>query len=220
MMKKWLVLGVVLATIPGCGRPDMVAPSANSAPSGISAMSMSQLAAQDDENLPAASNEDLGHFFQVDEHLYRGQQPTDHGFELLKAKGVKTVVNLREKSAQIAHEKEVVEKLGMKYVSIPINCLKPVSQAPVQAWVKVFSDPANGPIFVHCQHGRDRTGAFVGVYRIQHDGWKFKQTYAEMKEKGYRTFWLNLTYATWKFCKTHDQSTPAPAELVNAGLAF
>lgn len=218
-MKQWLVLGVALATLTACGRPDMVSTSASSAPTGISAMSVSQLAAMDDENLPAASNEDLGHFFQVDEHLYRGQQPTDHGFELLKAKGVKTVVDLRHTKDQIAHEKEVVEKLGMKFVSIPINCLLPVSQAPVQAWVKVFSDPANGPIFVHCAHGRDRTGTMTAVYRMQVDHWKFKQAYAEMKEKGYRTFWLNLTYATWKFSKSVDKTTPAPAELLAAGMA-
>ena len=36
----------------------------------------------------------------------------------------------------------------------------------VERFFEVIDDPASGPIFVHCQRGADRTGAFVGLYRV------------------------------------------------------
>ena len=217
-MKKFLLAALIVATLPACGRPDTMAPQ------GMvqtpSALMQSLSTKQDDENMPLANKEDLGHFFQVDENLYRGQQPTDKGLEMLKAKGIKTVVNLRYTKSAIAHEKQVVEKLGMKFVSIPINCFTLVPQRQVDQWVETVTDPANQPVFVHCTHGKDRTGSFTGIYRVETQGWKFSQAYKEMKERGFRTFFLNLTYATYKHAKKHDKTTPAPAELKAAGLAI
>jgi protein tyrosine/serine phosphatase len=219
-MKKFLLVALLVTTLPACGRPDTLVVQGTSQASTALVQTLSSHAHEDDEAQPLANKEDLGHFFQVDSNLYRGQQPSDKGFEMLKAKGIKTVVNLRYTKSAIAHEKEVVEKLGMKYVSIPINCFKLVPQGQVDEWLKTVNDPANQPVFLHCKHGKDRTGSFTGIYRVETQDWKFSQAYKEMKEKGFRTFWLNLTYATYKFAKKNEKDAPAPAELKQAGLAY
>src|SRR5690349_11060466 len=69
-----------------------------------------------DENLP--------NFQKVDDHLYRGGQPTDLGFKDLAQRGIKTVIDLREVGEHSqANEQKVVTGLGMKYVSIPMHGL-------------------------------------------------------------------------------------------------
>jgi protein-tyrosine phosphatase len=40
-------------------------------------------------------------------------------------------------------------------------------------------DPANQPVFVHCEKGEDRTGALVAIYRIVKQGWTPERAYAE-----------------------------------------
>jgi protein tyrosine phosphatase (PTP) superfamily phosphohydrolase (DUF442 family) len=164
-----------------------------------------------------ASREDLGHFFKVDERVYRGQQPTDKGLSQLAEMGVRHVVYLHFNKKQAAHEKAVVEGLGMKFTHIPMSWILPPKQGQIDTWLKVAADPTEGPVFVHCQHGRDRTGTMVGIYRIAQHGWKFDQAYAEMKEKGFRTFFLGLTYGVKKYAKAHG--TPE-ARFSEAELAF
>ena len=61
---------------------------------------------------------DIPRFGILAEGLYRGGQPTEKGFQSLKGKGVKTVINLR---AEDNSEERIVEKLGMKYIRIPIQ---------------------------------------------------------------------------------------------------
>jgi protein tyrosine/serine phosphatase len=44
------------------------------------------------------------------------------------------------------------------------------------------NDPANQPVYVHCQGGRHRTGVMTAVYRLTHDGWNADRAFSEMKE--------------------------------------
>ena len=46
--------------------------------------------------LAGSSVQGINNFHQVDEHVYRGAQPTSEGFEYLAKIGVKTVLDLRE----------------------------------------------------------------------------------------------------------------------------
>ena len=54
----------------------------------------------------------IGNFHQVDNHVYRGAQPTDAGFEYLAKIGVKTVVDLREDNQRTHVEQQEVTGLG------------------------------------------------------------------------------------------------------------
>jgi protein-tyrosine phosphatase len=53
-------------------------------------------------------------------------------------------------------------------------------------FLATVDDPASGPVFVHCKRGADRTGAFVGLYRVLRQGWDLKRAYNEAREIGMR----------------------------------
>jgi len=122
----------------------------------------------------------LTHFSQVDPHLYRGAQPTPEGFRRLADLGVKTVVNLRAQGrTRRAEERKLVESLGMRWVSLPMRSYWRPTDAQVQAFLELVSDPARQPVFVHCEKGEDRTGSLVAAYRIAQQGWASEQAYIE-----------------------------------------
>ena len=58
-------------------------------------------------SLPAfgGSVEGIHNFYKVDEHVYRGAQPTDEGFQYLAKIGVKTVIDRFSHSAENASRK-------------------------------------------------------------------------------------------------------------------
>ena len=51
------------------------------------------------------------------------------------------------------------------------------------------------PVFVHCQHGADRTGCMIGIWRVTQQGWTFPQAWAEMRRDGFNPRWQHLTQA-------------------------
>lgn len=123
-------------------------------------------------------------FHQVNDHVYRGAQPTDLGFQNLAKMGVKTVVDLREITDRSAQERSTVEAAGMKYVSVPMQGMSAPSPADVAKVLALFDDATAGPVFVHCRRGADRTGTVVACYRIAHDGWNNQKALQEAKEDG------------------------------------
>lgn len=142
---------------------------------------VSAFAGSADHNLP--------NFQKVDDKVYRGAQPTEEGFKELAAKGIKTVVDLREIGEHSqADEQKIVTDLGMHYVSIPMHGLSEPKENLVAAVEKIFNDPDQGPVFVHCKRGADRTGLVVAVYRISHDSWDNKKALAEAKSNGMSMF--------------------------------
>jgi protein tyrosine/serine phosphatase len=49
-----------------------------------------------------------------------------------------------------------------------------------------MDDPANFPVLVHCFAGIHRTGAYVAVYRMEHDRWTNAEALDELRAFGYR----------------------------------
>lgn len=120
--------------------------------------------------------------------IYRGAQPTAEGYATLKRMGIRTVVNLRAKHG----ERKAVEAAGMRAVAVPIDALARIDAAAVRKAVALLADPANRPVFVHCAHGRDRTGVVVAVYRMDVDGWDVSDAEAEMQSFGFNDVWRHL----------------------------
>ena len=152
------------------------------------------------------SDGEIPRFIQVSDGLFRGGQPTQKGFELLKQRGIKTVINFRMENDESA----AVEKLGMNYVQIPVEDIRPWTQIPEAAIAKYFelvNNPANYPIFFHCRRGADRTGAMAALYRIAVQGWTAKKAYSEARDVGMRWFYQGLK------TQLYDSKPPVRAEL-------
>src|SRR5262249_24359706 len=93
---------------------------------------------------------DLPRFSSLRDGLYRGGQPTAEGFRFLSKAGIKTIINLR---AEDNSESTLVQELGINYVQIPVDEVRPWSVIPPAALTKFFelsSNPANYPLFFHC----------------------------------------------------------------------
>ncbi len=127
---------------------------------------------------------DIPNFHQVDDILYRGGQPNKEGIERLKSLGVKTVISLRGED-KIIEEKRLVTSLGMRFFNIPLSVYKKPTDEQVFKFLKIVLDKDNQPVFLHCESGRDRVGAFVALYRVVVCGWTPKQAYKEAKKYGF-----------------------------------
>jgi len=132
-----------------------------------------------------SQNDNLPNFQKVDDHVYRGAQPTDSGFQELAQLGLKTVIDLRDIGEHSqADEQKVVTDLGMRYVSIPMHGMSTPKDDQVAAVEALLNDASSGPVFVHCKRGADRTGMVIAVYRISHDRWDNKKALTEAKSNG------------------------------------
>lgn len=123
--------------------------------------------------LPAfcASAPGIKNFYQVDEHVYRGAQPTEAGFKYLASLGVKNILDLREADGRATDEERAVTAAGMKYINVPMTGLTPPTEAEILKILALLEDTTIGPVFVHCKRGADRTGAVIAAYHIEHDKW-------------------------------------------------
>ena len=94
------------------------------------------------------------------------------------------MLNLRTASEGIdlKHEQEVIEKTGMRYVSIPV-----VSSAPkpeqVDEFIKAVKDKDNQPMLIHCGSA-NRVGAFWMIYRVVEQGWAENRALEEATKIG------------------------------------
>jgi protein tyrosine/serine phosphatase len=121
----------------------------------------------------------IANFGQMNDHLYRGAQPSQSDYKALADMGIKTVIDLRNDYESYA--KSSAEAAGLKYVNIPMNGVSSPSDEDVAKFLQVVNDPASGKVYFHCKAGIHRAGTMGAVYRINHDGWDYDKTYAEMK---------------------------------------
>jgi uncharacterized protein (TIGR01244 family) len=128
----------------------------------------------------------LPHFFKVDDHLYRGAQPSPDGFRELARMGVKTIVSLRAEHNWRDQEEQaaLAESLGMRWVYLPMHFWwRPKSQQALN-FLEIVRGQTEGPVFIHCRQGEDRTGTMVAIYRVVEQGWDPKHAYAEARALG------------------------------------
>jgi tyrosine-protein phosphatase SIW14 len=161
----------------------------------------------------APSTAPIPRFQMIVDGLYRGGQPERVGFEYLRNKGIKTIINLRIEN----DEEPMVRELGMNYVHIPVNDMKVWSKIPQSAidqYFKVLNDPSNYPIFFHCQRGADRTGAMAGFYRITVQGWDPAKAHSEARDIGMRWYFVGLKQQLKSF-KRPPSKAAVPAAVTN-----
>lgn len=126
---------------------------------------------------------------KVSDTLYRSAQPSIEGMRNLKAQGIKTVVNLRS----FHSDRDKLGDTGLGYEQIFMKTWNPEYKDVVR-FLKIVTDPERAPVLVHCQHGADRTGVMVALYRIAVQNWNKRDAAREMVEGGYgfHSVWTNL----------------------------
>lgn len=131
----------------------------------------------------------LPNFHKVTGDFYRGAQPTAEGMRELKKMGVKTVINLRS----FHSDRDEIGDTGLGYEHIYMKAWHPEEKEMVR-FLQIVTDKNRTPVFVHCQHGADRTGVMIALYRITVCGWTREEAIKEMTEGGFgfHKVWTNL----------------------------
>jgi protein tyrosine phosphatase (PTP) superfamily phosphohydrolase (DUF442 family) len=132
---------------------------------------------------PQGEVQPIRNFLQVTPEFCTGGQPRVEHYAMLKAKGVKAVLNLRQPSEHRAdEEKSLVEAAGMKYFNIPVVYASP-ADGQVDEFLKITDDPANRPMFVHCT-AAIRVGGFWLIRRVMRDGMTWDAALEEARKVG------------------------------------
>jgi len=131
----------------------------------------------------------LPNFHKVSENLYRGAQPTSEGMKQLEKLSIKTVVNLRS----IHSDRDEMKGTGLSYEHISMTTWN-VEDKDVIRFLQIVADNTRTPVFVHCQHGADRTGTMCAIYRIVLQGWSKDEAVEEMTKGGFgfHSVWQNM----------------------------
>jgi len=147
---------------------------------------------------PIAASPDLPNLFRVNASLYRSAQPSSAGFALLGQRAslaagdrpIRTVVSLR---AFTDDTPLMPASSALQFEQISFKTWHPENEDVVR-FLRIATTPALQPVLVHCQHGSDRTGTMVAIYRVAIDGWTKAQATDEMVNGGFgfHPFWQNL----------------------------
>jgi len=150
---------------------------------------------------------------KINDGFYRGAQPNEQGLEELKKLGITTIVDLRaEDRGKSEWERHQAEKLGMRFVHIPIAGFAAPTNEEVAQFLSLFRD-SQQKIFVHCLLGEDRTGVFVATYRMSVQKWPVTQAIREMNTFGFNGFWHPAMKAFVRDFPARLSSAPAFASL-------
>lgn len=135
--------------------------------------------------------EGIPNFGRVNEAIFRGAQPDEAGIANLRRLGVRTIINLRLRNDTWVGEEAAARAHGIGYISVPFQGLGAPTDAQVEQ-VLALIDSSPAPVFVHCEHGADRTGTIVACYRRRHDHWTVERALAEAKAYGFSLFQMGM----------------------------
>ncbi len=131
------------------------------------------------------SQADIVRFLQVSDKLFRGSQPkTEEDYKLLKENKVETIINLRwDKS--VAKSKAQAEALGFRFINVPLRADTRPSDKDIENVLAQINKEANGRVYLHCAHGKDRTGLIGAIYRVSEQNWSVEEAKKEWIKMGF-----------------------------------
>lgn len=168
---------IALFLLSGCGASPEALP-----PAALAADVSSRDYARPRNDVPGVRN-----FAKVSDGLFRGAQPTRRGFRELEKMGIRTVVSVRRRSS----DDDLLKGTSLRYFHVSCEASRP-EHGDVLQFLKIVTDPANQPVFVHCRRGADRTGYLIACYRMLQQGWSAADARAEMSHFRYNPLWWKL----------------------------
>ena len=116
--------------------------------------------------LPITTQQEVSpirNFLRVNEQFCTGAQPRLEHLRMLRADGIKAIINLRPPGEHRAAEEE----------------------AEATEFLQITDDPKNRPAFIHCA-AAIRVGAFWMIRRVLRDGWTVEAAEKEAEKIGLR----------------------------------
>lgn len=152
-----------------------------------------------------AKSKGIENLQKATEGIFRGARPisTDE-MQTIAKMGIKNIIDLQggdvnykhwkliswnepgELPESIAAEKSVSNSLNMGFLNVPLDSLDPITvdeDKAIDAVLDFMHNKANQPLYIHCEHGKDRTGLIVALYKIKYEGMSVQNAYNE---------WVNL----------------------------
>ena len=128
--------------------------------------------------------------YQVDKHLFRSQQPKPSDIAALQRLHINTVINLRHRQT----DNDLSTSLPLTLINVPMQTWALSTDEVAQALIEIKNNSQQGSVLVHCQHGADRTGLVIAMYRIIEQHWSIEAARDEMKHGGFgfHPIWVNI----------------------------
>lgn len=151
--------------------------------------------------------------------LYRGWQPeTERDWRFLKEDAkIKTIIKLNTYSPAVSVEEETQAALrqGIKLIPIlmqpedwPHNWnlwAVPTIEKMAEA-INALEQKENWPVYIHCSHGKDRTGLLVAIYRVRNNNYCKSKAFAEMSYYGANPFLFGMKPAFFSYDIKENES--------------
>jgi protein tyrosine/serine phosphatase len=120
----------------------------------------------------------------VSDELVRTNQPWPFQLAAWKARGIKTIVNLRGGFDASFHalEKDACDRLGLKMVDFTITSREVPSRARVHG-AKALFESLEYPALMHCKSGADRAGIMSVFYLHFRKGVPIRQALEQLSLK-------------------------------------
>ncbi len=134
------------------------------------------------------------------EGVLSGGQPSPEQLEAIQEAGFRTVINLRAPGEpHTAEEPELVDRLGLDYLSIPVRGAAGMTEENARALAKALEE-SEGPVLLHCSSG-NRIGGLFALMAFYVDG----KGVEEAIEIGLASGMTRLEPAVRQHLRTADQ---------------
>ena len=162
----------------------------------------------------ATGSPGIDNFGKISATYFRGAQPEGSDYAVLAKFGIKTVVDLQKDGE--ANEEQLVESAGMKFIRIPMTTRTAPTTEQIASFLKLVTDPANQPVYVHCAGGRHRTGVMTAIYRMTQDRWTSDQAFKEMKQYKFGADFLHPEFKrfVYSYAPKPDTAPVVPGGLI------
>lgn len=166
----------------------------------------------------------ISRFIKVTNNIYRGSAPSVEDVKMLhRDLNIKKIISLD--AAAGLRINRICKLLNIQHIIIPINLADMTAIAHLLSYNLYDLLNDGGPTFVHCLHGKDRTGMVIAMFKCQYMDWSCHDAIAEAKKLG---FGVGLNPKVTKFyekviCKScedkHDHANIQHIDKSNADIA-
>jgi protein tyrosine phosphatase (PTP) superfamily phosphohydrolase (DUF442 family) len=162
----------------------------------------------------------------VDSKIIRGGRPINKAaIQQLRQMGVTTVICLlkpeRVYSCEIKDvttEKAAVLEAGMKFVYIPLDEMTTPTTEDLKKFFVAVED-SKGKVYLHCNHGVDRTGILVAIYELEVVGKTYEDAHIGFI-RGNHDFraYPNLDMFLYDYARTIIGDHISPMKVINTAI--